>query len=161
MENAQIVGILHIALSKPKRNRMLISQKMEGIKGLGLSFSDGWHVRGSWQTPIARERPSCVLDDQSLRSRLGLWLIVKQWSQCILVPPTTKTITKVRRFFKFYVLRSSTYFSLAQGSARVLIRSGLVLASSLYTVHELDNLLSPPSAAVSKHAKAITSPESV
>lgn len=135
---------------------------MEGIKGFGLSFSYGWHIRGSWQTPIACERPSCILDDQSLRSRLGLWLIVKQRSKCILVPPTTKTIAIVRSsFFKFELVTSLTYFSLAQGSARVLIRSGLVLASSLYTVHELDNLLSPPSAAVSKHAKAIPSPESV
>lgn len=159
VENAQVVGILHVAFSKAKRDSVLLGEEMQSIECFGLGFGNGWHVRGSRQAPIACESPPRVLDDQSLRGRLGLGLVVKQWSQCILVAPATETIHQSQQ--KLIAIKHSTHFSLAQGSARVRIKSGRVLASSLYTVHELDNLLSPPSAAVSRHAKAITSPESV
>lgn len=105
VEDAQIVDILHITFSEAKRYGMLLSEEMQSIKCFGLSFSYGRHVRGSRQAPIPRESPSCVLDNQPLRSGLSSGLIVKQRSKCILFAPTAKAITRVSKgIFKHALL---------------------------------------------------------
>lgn len=44
MENAQVVGKLHITLAKIQRQGMLLGQEVQGIESFGLCFSDGWDI---------------------------------------------------------------------------------------------------------------------
>ena len=57
--------------------------------------------------------------------------------------------------------RADTHPSKGHSSDNTLIRSGLVLASSLYTFQLLASLLSPPCAAVLSANRDTISPESV
>jgi len=44
MEDAQVVGVLNVALVKVKMHGILLGRKVQGVKRLRLRFSDGWDV---------------------------------------------------------------------------------------------------------------------
>lgn len=57
---------------------IFLGEEVEGVESLGLRFGDGGYVRGPWQTPVAREAASGVLNDQALGLTLYCWLVMKQ-----------------------------------------------------------------------------------
>lgn len=137
---------------------MLLCEEVQCIESFSLRFCDCWNIRGARKSPVASERSTGILNDDSLRFGARLGLVVKKWPQSVLIALAAETIWTLALLL---VCMHWTHFSGAHGSARVRMRSGRVSASSLYTFQLLDSLLSPPSAAGSRHSKAIISPASV
>ena len=83
MENAQIIDVLNVALLEVQSHTETISQKVECVESLGLSFGDGWNVFAARKVEEAGEASAGVLDDNSFwRCRFG-WRVEKQGPRSI------------------------------------------------------------------------------
>lgn len=75
---------------------MLLCKEMQSVKSFCLGLSDSRDIRRPRQAPVAGKGPPRILNDQSLRSRFGAGLVVKQWLQRVLLASSTETVILVR-----------------------------------------------------------------
>lgn len=128
-----------------------------------MGFGDGWDEGGAGEASEAGEGAARILNDHALFAFLGRRLVEEEGSVGVLFTLAVEaTVVSLASKCECRAsIRKKTYISVGHDSANVRMRSGLVSASSLYTLQLLLNLLCPPSAAVSRHRSAITSPLSV
>ena len=62
MENAQVVGKLHITFLEVERDGILLSQEMQRVERFSLGFGDGWNVGRARQTLETSECAASVLN---------------------------------------------------------------------------------------------------
>lgn len=91
MEDAQVVDVLNVALLELSVDAELLSSKVQGIKGFGLGFRDGWDFCAAREGTESDEVAAPILQRDSLRGCLGGWQKVEQWSLrpllvCLLKP---------------------------------------------------------------------------
>ncbi len=79
VENAQVVDILDVALTKVQRHGVLFGRVVQRVQGLGLGFGDGRNIGGPRQAPIPRESAPGVLDDEAFGVGVRCCLEVQQW----------------------------------------------------------------------------------
>lgn len=78
MEYAEVIHILQIALLEVESGTMFFRQKVQRVESLSLRFCDRRDILRPGLSEKSSEVASCVLDQNSLRSRLCGWLVVKQ-----------------------------------------------------------------------------------
>lgn len=140
MKDTQVINILNVTLLKVQCKTKLLRQKVKCIQSLGLRFGDWGDIFASREMQKSSKPTTSILNYDPLGSVSMCRCVVEKWLETIRLFGITVSTEISFNPFPVFV----TYPSKAQSSARVLIISGLVLASSLYTLQLLASLLSPP-----------------
>lgn len=160
MEHRQVVHILDIPPLEPRRHAEPLTQEVQRVEHLGLRLRYGGYLGAPRQGTEADKVPPRVLEEDPLGNGLGGGLVVEEGSGSVLEFLVSEPAVIVRRVSRVF-RAGDTDSSRSQSAASVCTRSGLVLASSLYTRHVLASLLAPPSLAACSANSDTISPESV
>ena len=134
---------------------------MQCIKRLCLSLRYGGDILGPRKGLKASETPSRILNQNPRRCRVCRGLVIEQRPDVVWKLGISKSGSRQLTENDIRLLPGFTHPSNGQPSTRVWIRSGLVDASSLYTLQLLASRLRPPSAATPRARRATISPASV
>lgn len=62
---------------------MLLCQKVQRVEGLGLCLGDGRNILGSWLGLESSEVPSCILNQNTLRSSRSGRLVIEERAESV------------------------------------------------------------------------------
>lgn len=144
VEHTEVVHVLDITLVDIKTHVESLGEEMNGVECFGLGFGDGREGRRSREPLVSCEGPSDILHGDSFFVLVACGQVMQQWDFVVGAVGVAETAHAVSHAVGGQGLEAiggtETYFSGYQSPARVAIRSGLVSASSLYTLQLLDSL---------------------